>query len=166
MDSVRHLMLLVLVVLASCDSMPVAPPSATGTPTIASSTACRTSEEVTETLRGFFGSFNAGDFAAVERLLSSRFESYSETLEGNHSVTRSRPETIAALRSRHAAGDRIQFTTARVNELDAWDGAAHFGYLELVLLRDGRLIQLGGKGALYCRGDVKGIKVLALGEPG
>jgi hypothetical protein len=154
-------------VLASCDSkVPVALPTTTGTPTLASSTACRTDEEVTEVLRRFFGSFNIGDFADVERSLSSRFESYSETLQGNHSVTRSRAETIAALRSRHAAGDRLQFTTARVNEWDAWDGAAHFGYLELVLVRDGRQIQLGGKGALYCRGDAKGIKVLALGEPG
>lgn len=57
------------------------------------------------------------------------------------------------------------FTTARVSELKAWDGAAHFGYVELTLVRGGRVIRLGGKGALFCDGTARGIKVLALGDP-
>jgi hypothetical protein len=161
---VKWLMLAALV-LASCDSAaPVKSPTATSSQTVGA-TACRTNDEVTEVLRGFFASFNAADFDDIERTLSSRFESYSLTLAGEHFVARDRSATVAALRSRHEAGDRFRFAAVRVSELDAWDGAAHFGYLDVVLVREGREHRMGGKGALYCRGEPKGIKVMALGAP-
>ena len=123
-------------------------------------------DTVVQVLRAFFAAFNQGDFAAVERLLSPEFYSYSVTLPGpNHFVAWQEADALANLRSRHAAGDKMLFTTARVSELKAWDGAAHFGYVELTLVRDGRDIRLGGKGALFCDGTARGIKVLALGAP-
>ena len=51
----------------------------------------------------------------------------------------------------------------QVNELVGWDGAAHIGPVAFILSnRADATVGLDGKGALYCGGTAKGIKVLGL----
>lgn len=113
-------------------------------------------------MRDFFRSFNEGRFNDVGGLLSPAFESYSLTLN-EHFVAFTRSDAIAHLRERQTAGDRFTFVGVKVQELTGWDGATHFGEINVALLRNGAVIRLAGKGSTFCRGPLAGIKVLALG---
>jgi hypothetical protein len=119
---------------------------------------CETEGQVVAKLAEFFDAMNSGDDAKLTSALRSEFYARSTI----SFTTRTRGDAIHRVRTQHAAGDRFAFRSAQVNALNGWDGAAHFGPLDVVLTRDGFRTVLTGKGAVYCNGVRRGLKVLGL----
>lgn len=150
---------------ATTPSKPLsASPTLAGSPPASPPGNCTGQEELSSVMREFFEAFNSARFSEIDALFGTSFESYSESYELRlqEHVTFGKRDALAYLRERHAAGDRFAFRGVRLTELRAWDGATHFG-IDLGLERNGVTLGLVGKGALYCRGPLRGIKVLALG---
>ena len=120
---------------------------------------CRSQDAVEGVLREFAEAFNSGDPAKLENVLSEEF--WAVSVAARYAYTR--PDAITMLLERHSAGDRLEFRRVTVNGLSGWDGAAHIGPVELTLRRDETTSLLSGKGALYCAGRARGIKVIGLG---
>jgi SnoaL-like domain len=158
-------------VLASRSSAPT--PSAAGTtfPDRASSTppgadTCQAASEVEAVLAQFASAFNAGDAEAIRAVLSSEFWALSLTLGGQNETAYGRDDAVRYVMQRQRAGDRLEFVRVQVNELAGWDGAAQIGPVAFLLRRGATSTELQGKGALYCRGGARGIKVLAMADSG
>lgn len=86
----------------------------------------------------------------------------SVSVGGRHEVAYSREDAVQYLLERNRAGHRLEFLHVQVNELVGWDGAAHIGPVAFVLRSADGPVTLDGKGALYCGGRARGIKVLGL----
>lgn len=114
-------------------------------------------------LAHFASAFNSGDPAAIQATLSPEFWALSFSVRGHHQVAYTRDGAIRMIIERQEAGDRLEFVRAQVNELVGWDGAAHVGPVTFALRRSANAVELHGKGALYCAGAVRGIKVLGIG---
>ena len=120
---------------------------------------CRDQGEVEAVLRQFAVAFNSGDPDAMRATLSEEFWAISFP----HGVAYTRNDAVRFVVERQGAGERLEFRHVQVNGLVGWDGAAHVGPVEFALLRSGETIHLSGKGALFCGGSLRGIKVLGLG---
>jgi hypothetical protein len=123
---------------------------------------CRDAGQVEALLKEFASAFNSGDAAALRATLSTEIWAVSLSVRGRHDVAYSRDDAVRYLLERHQEGDRLDFVRVQVNELVGWDGAAHVGPVAFVLNRADATVGLDGKGALYCGGTAKGIKVLGL----
>lgn len=120
---------------------------------------CRDNSEVEAVLRQFTAAFNSGDPLAIQAIVSPEF--WALSVAGQVAYTRD--DAIRLVVERQRAGDRLELRRVQVNSLVGWDGAAHFGPIDFALHR-GSDTRLGsGKGALYCGGSVRGIKVLGTG---
>ncbi len=80
-----------------------------------------------------------------------------------HLTAYSRDDALRMLTERHRVGDRLEFVGAQVNGLVGWDGAAHIGPVDFTLIRGEERIRLSGKGALFCGGTTRGVKVMGPG---
>lgn len=114
-------------------------------------------------LVAFTTAFNSGNSAAIRATLSPEFWALSISVRGHHQVGYTREDAVQFVLSRQREGDQLEFHRVTVNGLLGWDGAAHIGPVAFVLRRGDATIALDGKGALYCAGDARGIKVLGLG---
>lgn len=119
---------------------------------------CRSDDEVKAVLADFAAAFNSGDDAAVLAALSPEF--WALHIHGQ--VAYSRDDAVRFVLERQRAGDRLEFRRVQINGLVGWDGAAHIGPVEFTLYRGSELTALSGKGALFCHGAQRGIKVLGL----
>ena len=168
-----------LLVLGACVAPPgtrSGQPSASGTTSQPSALAtaaqpqaeqCRADSEITSSLEAFARAVNDGDRAGVEAVVSLAAEWFSLTTPDGHEVAYGREKIVEHLIAMHGAGDRfVAPPTPSQPTLVAWDGAGHFGVAPFTFERGGKRMQLSGKGALYCGGRARGIKVLSLGLGG
>lgn len=128
---------------------------------------CRADSQITSSLEAFARAVNDGDRAGVEAVVSSAAQWFSLTTPAGHEVAYGRENIVERLIAMHVAGDRfVASPTPNQLTLVAWDGAGHFGLAPFTFERGGKRIELSGKGALYCGGRARGIKVLSLGFGG
>jgi len=121
--------------------------------------ACGTNADVESLLREFAAAFNSGDASRLSPVISTEFWAISL----GHLTAYSRDDALRMLTERHRVGDRLEFVGAQVNGLVGWDGAAHIGPVDFTLIRGEERIRLSGKGALFCGGTTRGVKVMGLG---
>lgn len=124
--------------------------------------ACRDSAEVEAALSAFASAFNSGDEAAIRAVLSTSFWGVFVNVPGRSEAAYTRDDTVRYLVERGQSGDRLAFGPPEVSGLVAWDGAAHFGTVAVSLRRGDSVIEAQGRGALYCAGGAKGIKILSI----
>lgn len=124
--------------------------------------ACRDEAAVQDTLREFAAAFNGGDPSAIRANLSPAFWGVFMNVPGRTEAAYTREDAVQYLVQRSRAGDRLAFGRPQVNGLEAWDGAAHFGPVRVTLQRGGTSIELQGRGALYCAGSSRGIRILSV----
>jgi hypothetical protein len=158
----RLALTLAAALLAAVACVSTTPDRPSPAPPRAASDRCEADRDVVAALGRFFDAFNTGDTAGLSALLSSEFQGYSAMLPDGLFVAWTRAEVADHQRARFARGDRFEFGGAQVNGPREWDGAAHFGPLNLVVISGGERYPLTGKGALYCAGSLRGLKVLGL----
>lgn len=123
---------------------------------------CRDNAEVEAVLRAFASAFNSGDDHAIRAAVSTSFWGVFMNLPGRNEAAYTRDDAVRYLVERSQAGDRLAFGQPQVSGLVAWDGAAHFGAVAVSLRRGDSVIEVQGRGALYCAGSAKGIKILSI----
>lgn len=123
---------------------------------------CPDEAAVEQTLREFAAAFNGGDANAIRANLSTAFWGVFMNVPGRSEAAYTRDDAVRYLVERSRAGDRLAFGRPQVNGLEAWDGAAHFGTVPITLRRGGTSIELQGRGALYCAGSSRGIRILSV----
>lgn len=123
---------------------------------------CPDEAAVEQTLREFAAAFNGGDANAIRANLSTAFWGVFMNVPGRSEAAYTRDDAVRYLVERSRAGDRLAFGRPQVNGLEAWDGAAHFGTVPITLRRGGTSIELQRRGALYCAGSSRGIRILSV----
>jgi hypothetical protein len=167
----RHAPALAIVVAAFGSALALASARADVRPTPERPVLC-SQAEIRTLVKRYVDAFNRGAFRTLDRhvfAVEPEFRWYSTSGPGPRvgPASRDRATLIRHLRTRFAAGDRLQMISLRVNSNSRGSRGSPYGNFDFDIIRHAGESARPGKGAAYCyatRADR--IFVWSMGDPG